>query len=637
MFSQSAKQEELEARRQELRLEIQKIARLRAENQSKEKSQINLIQNFKYKIKVLDNLIKVTNQQTNLITRDINYNLRKITSLRDELKVLKEDYAAMMVKSYKSKNQQSRIMFLLSAEDFKQAYKRLQYMKQYTDHQKQQGETIKVKTAELQAVNLDLLKQQETKKKLIVENREVQKTLEGERKQHEELMKAIKKNLSVYAAQIKQKQQEADRIDAEIDRIIKEAIAKSNKKAGNTNVASASNFALTAEEKLLAASFVSNKGKTLRENVEDGDNLPCWYQLLRGQWIKSEEKKADGEKINSNTKCDELTFADFTANMIDQIINIQVYPDDVLTRTLNTLIDNSLDDAANAERESYMNAPSDLSFEEVTMLSDFKAWVLERRSADIGSEWAWEQEDTYDEYMRNTEHNIKVADYAIDCISSTAYFILDKVMEYNKKTYISNDDFDIVKAKIKRDGLVLGNDTPVTVHYIKALGEDTWNKLRTQDTEKRIAYYEFHVSCEIDFGVNGKSRKVAVEYKGTAAKGQRRQAMAQGLIGEYEKLIGGAGSFIGDVAKALLVQSNPWPLVSGLMNNIKSLDFERRQNEKAHKDAKKAKEMRGFNRAADCMGMVATVQKAALAYTKAGYSVTTAGLTPLNDNITTAE
>ena len=261
VFSQNEKQKELEARRQELRLEIQRINKLQTENKTKEKSQLTLIQGFKHKIGVLDNLIKVTNQQANLLTRDIDYNQRKITGLRDELKVLKADYAAMMVKSYKSKNQQSRIMFLLSADDFKQAYKRLQYMKQYADHQKDQGETIKLKTTDLQATNLELLKQQETKKQLIADNREVQKSLETERKQQEELMKSIKKNISLYAAQIKQKQQEADRIDAEIDRIIKEAIAKSNKKAGATTTTSSSGFALTPEEKVLAANFMANKGK----------------------------------------------------------------------------------------------------------------------------------------------------------------------------------------------------------------------------------------------------------------------------------------------------------------------------------------------------------------------------------------
>lgn len=259
LFSQNNKQKQLEDRRQELRREIQKINELRDENQSKAKSELSLIEDFNYKINVLSNLIKVTNQQANLLTREINSNQEKITNLRAELKQLKEDYAAMIVKSYKSKNQQSRIMFLLSSEDFKQAYKRLQYMKQYTDHQKKQGETIKEKTAELQATNENLLKQQEEKKKLIAENRTVQKSLEKERAEHQTLMATIKKNLSRYTAQIREKQREAERIDREIDRLIKAAIAKSNEKAGNPK--SSTSFALTAEEKVLASNFVLNRGK----------------------------------------------------------------------------------------------------------------------------------------------------------------------------------------------------------------------------------------------------------------------------------------------------------------------------------------------------------------------------------------
>lgn len=259
VFSQNNKQKELETRRQELRREIQKINELRAENKSKEKSQLSLIEDFNYKISVLGNLIKVTNQQANLLTREIRNNQKKITSLREELKQLKEDYAAMIVKSYKSKNQQSKIMFLLSSEDFKQVYKRLQYIKQYSNHQKQQGEAIKAKTNELQDINKNLLRQQDEKKKLIADNRAVQKSLEAERKQHQALMKAIKSNLSRYTAEIKKKQREANRIDKQINDIIRAEIARSNKKAGkSSNIAS---FALTAEEKTLASSFSLNKGK----------------------------------------------------------------------------------------------------------------------------------------------------------------------------------------------------------------------------------------------------------------------------------------------------------------------------------------------------------------------------------------
>lgn len=258
-FSQNNKQKELETRRQELRREIQKINQLRAENKSKEKSQLSLIEDFNYKIKVLNNLIKVTNQQANYLNREINNNQKNITNLRDELKQLKEDYAAMIVKSYKSKNEQSRIMFLLSSENFKQAYKRLQYIKQYSDHQKEQGEMIKAKTLELQSTNLNLSRQQEDKKKLVAENKVVQKTLENERKQHKVLMASIQKNLSKYTAQIKRKQREADRIDREINNIIKSVIAASNKKAGKPS--SSKTFALTPAGKTLANDFESNKGK----------------------------------------------------------------------------------------------------------------------------------------------------------------------------------------------------------------------------------------------------------------------------------------------------------------------------------------------------------------------------------------
>ena len=68
----------------------------------------------------------------------INSNLNTIDQLQEELKDLKEDYAEMIRQSYKSKSQQSRLMFILSSENFLQAYKRLQYMKQYSQFRRTQ-------------------------------------------------------------------------------------------------------------------------------------------------------------------------------------------------------------------------------------------------------------------------------------------------------------------------------------------------------------------------------------------------------------------------------------------------------------------------------------------------------------------
>ena len=270
--AQSKKQQELEERRQEILKEINQYNQLISSNKKKEKSIVTVVEDLNYKVKVRQNLIKVTNDQANLLSREINTNQKEISHLRDQLKDLKEDYAAMVVKSYKSKSEQSRVMFLLSSENFKQAYKRLQYIRQYTKYQEQQGEEIKNKTQKLQELNTSLLQQKKDKDRLIQENRLAKAKLEEDMKEHQALVASIKKDLSKYTSQIKTKQQEVDKIDREIERLIREAIAEANRKAlaeanknGNTNTketkASSSGFALTPEAKILAANFESNKGK----------------------------------------------------------------------------------------------------------------------------------------------------------------------------------------------------------------------------------------------------------------------------------------------------------------------------------------------------------------------------------------
>ncbi len=279
-FSQVDKQKELEDKRQAILEEIKQINSLLFKTKKEEKSVLSQVEDLNQRISASENLIRVTNQQANLLTRNINENINKISKLRDELKVMKADYAQMIQKSYKSKNQQSRIMFLLSSEDFLQAYKRVQYMKQYAAFRKKQGEGIKAKTEELQKLNSDLINQKKTKQKLISENELAKKKLTEERKNQHELVATLKKDESKFITQIRDKQKQADEIDRQIDALIRAAIEEANRiareKAAKANAnktttettkteitkpAKTEEFALTAEDRALAASFTSNKGK----------------------------------------------------------------------------------------------------------------------------------------------------------------------------------------------------------------------------------------------------------------------------------------------------------------------------------------------------------------------------------------
>ena len=264
-LAQVNKQKELEEKRQTILNEIKQINSLLFATKKEEKSVLSQVEDLNSKITARQNLIRVTNQQANYLSREINNNKAKIILLESELKDLKEDYALMIEKSYKSKSKHSRVMFLLSSESFLQAYKRLQYMKQYANHRKKQGESIKKKSMVLEELNQGLSEDKKKKQTLIEENKLEKNRLSNELEEQNELVSALKKDGNKFTRQIQKKQKEANKIDKQIEKLIRDAIAASNKKnadkRGVKDNSSSIRLALTPESKLLAADFTKNKGK----------------------------------------------------------------------------------------------------------------------------------------------------------------------------------------------------------------------------------------------------------------------------------------------------------------------------------------------------------------------------------------
>ncbi|MFV5694219.1 murein hydrolase activator EnvC family protein [Flavobacterium sp. LB3P122] len=293
MCGQATQQEKLEERKAQIQKEIRENEKLLQTVKKKEKTAVNVIVIQSNKIMLKEKLITTTEKQKKLLGNDMYINQVKINKLKKELEILKADYAEMIIKSYKSRSEESRAMFLLSSENFLQAYKRAQYMKQYTNYRKMQGEEIKTKTGELVVYNGKLNVQKTAKQKLIVENEKERLSLEKERQVQEKLVKSIKKDKSKILAEIKKKQQESRSIDRQIDRLIRQAIAEANRKAAmeramekakaeslagsktetkteiktrakeivSSSSVSSSKIELTAETKLIADNFRANRGK----------------------------------------------------------------------------------------------------------------------------------------------------------------------------------------------------------------------------------------------------------------------------------------------------------------------------------------------------------------------------------------
>ena len=265
-MAQTNEQKALESKREQLQKEISEINRLLFAEKKEKGNVLEQMEAMDQKINVRQQLIRVTNQQSNLLNRQINTNVRNIGKLRNDLAFLKEEYGNMIQKSYQNKSRQSRLMFLLSSENFLQAFKRFQYMKQYTQYRKEQGEQIVAKTNELTQLNKGLSEQRKEKDKLVAENTKIKNQLYKEIQSQKELLKSIRKNESKYATAIQNKKKEAKRIDEQIERLIRSAIAASNREASkstSTRATSSSKFVLTPEATIVANNFSANKGKLI--------------------------------------------------------------------------------------------------------------------------------------------------------------------------------------------------------------------------------------------------------------------------------------------------------------------------------------------------------------------------------------
>ena len=198
----------------------------------------------------------------------------------------------MIFNSYKSRLKESRLMFLLSSQNFLQAFKRSQYFDQFSKSRREIASSIQSNVKNVKASN-DTLKIKISQKEYLIESNENEKKkLSNEKKDQNNLINSLSKRESSYKKQINDKQKQALLLDKEIDRLIKEAIRESNKNSSSTI------FSLTPEGKALAESFSNNKGN-LPWPVERGIVIQK-FGLQTHPVVRTTKIKSNGIVIATN-------------------------------------------------------------------------------------------------------------------------------------------------------------------------------------------------------------------------------------------------------------------------------------------------------------------------------------------------
>ena len=248
--------DELRKKKAKTNEQIKYTTRLLEEAKRSEKQTLNKYKILDKQIELRTSLITGINSEVGVLGEFIDQNAWLVSSLNADLEDLKKEYADMIIFAQKNRTNYSKVLFILSSNSFNQAYKRIIYLKQYTEYRKRQAELIQW-IRDLIQVKVVRLQEQRTQKETL---------LQSKKKEADQLTKE-KKEQGVFLTTLQQKQKEFEkklkeqqRIDAqlsrEIQKIIEEEVKKAQKKAKETGKAAPE---MTPEERLVSANFEQNR------------------------------------------------------------------------------------------------------------------------------------------------------------------------------------------------------------------------------------------------------------------------------------------------------------------------------------------------------------------------------------------
>ena len=286
-FSQSKK--ELQKRKEQLQKEIQFTNKLLSETEKDKKVTVTHLNQLNRKIAAREELVVAMQQEINMINDSIGRQEKQIKELTENLQELKDEYALLIINANKNRSGYDRLMFIFSAHDFNQAFKRLKYLQQYAQYRQRQVEDIEETKVELDRRIKSLEAVRASKEGLLQAQLNERSQLAKEKQKQEKMVGDLQGKERNLKNQLSDKIKAQEKLDKAIQRIIEEEIRKAKEaaaKAGKTS----KGFPMTPEAQKLSESFASNKGKLpwpVKEGVITSSFGEHAHPILKGVKVQN--------------------------------------------------------------------------------------------------------------------------------------------------------------------------------------------------------------------------------------------------------------------------------------------------------------------------------------------------------------
>ena len=217
-FSQSKNQ--LKQKKAKIQKEIKKLNGLLGETRAnKRKSEIQLLIISK-KIGARKELISAIGNEVGYIDGEIKNQRILIDTLENRLFRLRDQYTKMVQFAYKNRNATNKLIFIFSAEDFNQAYKRLKYIHELSEYRQYQAEQIELTQLEIQEKIAQLEQKKARKINLKESKKEEFQRLQDEQGERTSLYNDLRKDEKKLRSNLNKKRNESKKLQQAIKKII---------------------------------------------------------------------------------------------------------------------------------------------------------------------------------------------------------------------------------------------------------------------------------------------------------------------------------------------------------------------------------------------------------------------------------
>ena len=216
--------EKLQKQNSALKKDISELNKDLQRNQSESKTSLLYIKNLDSKITAQTKLVNGLTKEKRYIEDEIYLTQLEINKLSRELVELRKEYKDILVKAYKNKSIENKLLFVLSSENLTQAFRRIKYLEKYSEYQLGKADEILQKTKDNEREKAAREKSKKEKEAVLAQQSVMKEELETEKVSKQKVIEEYKKNAGLISQQIAAKQREQKSIDSEIKNIIEEEI-----------------------------------------------------------------------------------------------------------------------------------------------------------------------------------------------------------------------------------------------------------------------------------------------------------------------------------------------------------------------------------------------------------------------------